>query len=136
MHLIKLFPLLLLSLLFNTAVASDADVRIVLHVNDGFKLGHLRNSVSNIRRELGQEVDIKVVVNGKAVTRMLRSNKESTKIINSVLEQNVEVGLCHNAVNNNEIDRALLISGLEVLETDGNVTLIKYMQQGYLYIKL
>ncbi len=116
--------------------ADNESLRVVLHINDGFKLGHLRNSVKNIKNELGRDADIKVVVNGKAVKRLLRSNIESTKIIQSILEKKVPVGICHNALANNKIKKEMLIDGVEVLPTDGNVTVIKYQQQGYIYVKL
>lgn len=125
-------------LLFNalSLQASIEPLKIVLHINDAHKIGHLGNSVKNIRKELGDDVFIKVVINGKAVTRLLKSNETSAKIIQSVLKQNVPVGLCHNAVTNNRVDKRLLIEGMDILETDGNVTVINYQQQGYIYIKM
>ncbi len=133
------FRKLLLLVLFMFSVSANADsepLKIVLHANDGFKLAHLENSVKNIRTELGKDVDIRIVINGKAVTRLLKSNVESKKIIDSILEEKVPIGLCHNAVSNNRVDKSMLIDGLEVLKTDGNVTVIKYIQQGYIYIKM
>lgn len=126
------FVLLLMS---SVAMAADA-TKIVLHINDGFKFGHLENSVKNIREELGKDIVLKVVVNGKAVTRLLKNNKESRKVVESVLSHNVDIGLCHNAVSNNRVNKDMLIDGLEILPTDGNVTVIKYQQQGYIYLKL
>jgi len=116
--------------------AASESLKVVLHVNDGHKLGHLANSVKNIRKEMGDDVVVEVVVNGKAVTRLLKSNKVNTKIMQSVLKQNVPIGLCHNAVTNNRVDKSLLIEGLDVLETDGNVTVLNYQRQGYIYIKM
>lgn len=133
-HRIVLF----LVLLFNISLLqAESDVlKVVLHVNDAHKLGHLGNSVKNIRKELGDDVLIKVVVNGKAVTRLLKSNKVYAEIIQSVLKQNVPIGLCHNALTNNRVDKNLLIEGLNVLETDGNIAVINYQKQGYIYIKM
>lgn len=116
--------------------AANAPLKVVLHINDEYKIAHLGNSVTNIRKELGEDVDIKVVVNGKAVTRLLKSNKMSAEIIQSVLKQNVSIGLCHNAVASNKVDKNLLIEGMDVLETDGNVTVINYQRNGYIYIKM
>lgn len=136
MPLYKYCVFIFLCLISVTGISAEQQTKVVLHINDGFKLGHLQKSVNNIREELGKDVDIKVVINGKAVTRMLRSNIESVKIVQSVLGQNVPIGLCHNAVQNNKVDKSVLIEGLDVLEFDGNVTIIRYQQQGYLYIKL
>lgn len=136
MNLLRMFLLLILLSPFSVVVADTTPIKIVLHVNDSFKIGHLRNSVDNIRKEMGANVIIKVVVNGKAVTRFLKSNVESTKVVQSILKQNVSIGLCHNAVSNNRVKKSMLIEGLEVLENDGNVTMIGYQRDGYLYIKL
>ncbi len=136
MSVLRSCLILLFCLLSAVTNAQEKQTKVVLHVNDGFKLGHLQNSVNNIRNEMGKDVDIKVVINGKAVTRLLKSNLESAKIVQSVLEQNVPIGLCHNAVNSNKVDRSVLIEGLEVLDADGNVTIIRHLQKGYLYIKL
>jgi len=57
-------------------------------------------------------------------------------VVQSVLKKNVPIGLCHNALNNNRVDQSLLIEGLNVLETDGNVTILNYQRQGYIYIKM
>ena len=105
-------------------------------MNDGFKLGHMEKSVKNIRKEMGNDVEIQVVINGNAVTRLLRSNKSSTRIVQEVLKLNAPIGLCHNAVNNNQVKKEMLIEGLEVLKTDGNVAVLNYQKQGYYYIKL
>lgn len=128
--------LLILLLPFTVVLADKTPIKVVLHVNDSFKIGHLKNSVNNIRKEMGADTTIKVVVNGKAVTRFLRSNVESTKVVQSILKQDVPIGLCHNAVSNNRVKKNMLIEGLEVLESDGNVTIIGYQRDGYIYIKL
>ena len=135
MKIYKLIFLVVLSLVVSMSYAASEPLKVVLHVNDGYKLSDMANSVKNIRKEMAGVV-IEVVVNGKAVTRLLKSNKENTKIIQSVLKQNVSVSLCHNAVINHRIDRSLLIEGLNVLETDGNVAVLNYQSQGYVYIKM
>lgn len=136
MSLLRKSLLLILLLPLTVALADKTPTKIVLHVNDSFKLGHLRNSVKNIRQEMGDDTEIKVVVNGKAVTRFLKSNVESTKVVESILKQDVSIGICHNAVINNRVKKSMLIEGLEVLESGGNVTIINYQRDGYLYIKL
>lgn len=132
----KFILLILFLSLFSPAIYADNQVHVVIHVNDGFKLGDLENSVQNIRKEMGDSIDIRVVINGKAVKRLLRSNVDSTRIVNNVLKENVPIGLCHNALASNKVDKSMLIKGVEVLPTDGNVTIINYQKQGFLYIKL
>ena len=129
---------LFIVLLFSVSLlhAASDKIKVVLHVNDAHKIGHLGKSVHNIRKEMGEDVGIKVVINGKAVTRLLKSNKTNAEVVQSVLKKNVPIGLCHNALNNNRVDQSLLIEGLNVLETDGNVTVLNYQRQGYIYIKM
>ena len=126
---------LLFILLLVTGVANAQD-KVVLHINDAHKFSHLKNTVKNFRKESGPALDIKVVVNGKAVTRLLKSNIEHEKIVRDILDQDVTIGLCHNAVSNNKVKKNMLIKGLEILESDGNVTIMEYQKEGYIYIKL
>ncbi len=126
-----------LFLLFQSYIIhAEEPIKIVLHINDTFKLTHLNNSVKNLRKELGENAKIKVVINGKAVQSMLKNNKPSTKIINSILQNNVDIGLCHNAVRNHHVNKNMLIKGLKVLPKDGNVSIINLQKQGYIYIKM
>ncbi len=129
---------LFLVLLLNAAFiqAAGEPLKVILHINDGYKMTHLYNSVQNIRKELGKDIDIKVVVNGKAVTRLLKSNTKNAEIVQSILNKNVSIELCHSAMLNNRVDKNLLIEGLVVLETDGNVAVLNYQRQGYIYIKM
>ncbi|VAW67035.1 hypothetical protein MNBD_GAMMA09-2696 [hydrothermal vent metagenome] len=134
--MLKTILLFLLFFFQSYSISADEATKIVLHLNDMFKLSHLNNSVRNIRSELGENVKIKIVVNGKAVQLMLADNKASTEIINNILQYNVDVGLCHNAIRNNNINEKQIIKGLDVLPKDGNVTIINLQKKGYIYIKI
>ncbi len=136
--MIKILKHTLLVILFfySCIIFADEETKVVLHLNDSFKLNHLKNSVKNIRAELGDDVKIKIIVNGKVVQGLLKNNEPNTKIVNFILKKNVDIGLCHNALRNNSVSGDMLIEGLEILPTDGNVTLINLQKQGYIYIKL
>lgn len=118
------------------AVYAEEPTKILLHINDTFKLGHLNKSVKNLRNELGQEVEIRIVVNGKAVQVLLKDNLPSADIINNILHNKADIGLCHNALRNNNVTKDMLIEGLRVLPEDGNVTIIGLQKTGYIYIKM
>jgi len=105
-------------------------------MNDTFKLEHLKKSVINIRNELGNRAIIKIVINGKAVQLMLKDNKVSSDIVTILLKNKADIGLCHNAIKNNNIKKSLLIAGVRVLPEDGNVTIINLQKEGYVYIKI
>ncbi len=134
--MLKVISLFLFFIFQSCSVYAKDTTKIVLHLNDTFKLSHLNNSVENIRSELGENVDIKIVVNGKAVQLMLINNETSTKIITNILKNNADIGLCHNAIRNNNINKKSLIKGLTVLPKDGNVTIINLQKDGYIYIKM
>lgn len=134
--MIKYIPLILLFFIQSSVLYADAKIKVVLHLNDTFKLEHLNKSVNNIRNELGDDVKINIVINGKAVLLMVKDNKTSTKIIQNLLQKRVEIGLCHNAIRNNKIKKNFLIDGIKILPNDGNVTIIKLQKKGYLYIKM
>lgn len=129
--------IVILALFFQVStVFANPHPKVILHTNDTFKLGHLKNSVNNIRREMGNGVEIKVVINGKAVQSMLKNNESSTELVNDILQQNVKIGLCHNALTNNQVTKDMLIKGLDVLPQDGNVAIIDLQKKGYFYIKI
>ena len=44
--------------------------------------------------------------------------------------------VCNNALRNKRVARDFLIDGVEVLEKDGNITLLELQKKGYQYIKI
>ena len=48
----------------------------------------------------------------------------------------IKVVIDGNAVQNNNVTNDMLIVGLNVLKYDGNVTIIKLINDGYIYIKM
>ncbi|MFV1984075.1 MAG: hypothetical protein ACC657_11095 [Thiohalomonadales bacterium] len=134
--MLKYISLFLLLFFQSYIIYADENIKIVLHLNDTFKLNHLKNSVKNIRTELGKNVKIKIVINGKAVQLMLRDNNTSVGIVKNILQNNVDIGLCHNALRNNNVNKKMLINGVNVLSQDGNVTIYKLQKMGYIYIKM
>lgn len=132
----KHMPLALLLFLQSFIVYADEQAKVVLHMNDTYKLAHLKNTVKNLRNEMGGDVEIKVIINGKAIQLMLKNDKGSTEVVNQILNNNVEIGLCHNAVRNNKVNKNMLIEGLKILPQDGNVTIINLQKKGYIYIKM
>ena len=134
--MLKYISLILFLFFQSYVICAEEQTKIVLHINDTFKLTHLKYSVKNIRSELGKDVEIKIVINGKAVQLMLKNNGPSTEIVNNILQNNVDIGLCHNAVRNNRVNKEMLIEGLNILPKDGNVTIIDLQKKGYVYIKI
>jgi len=129
------YLLTLLTLLpFQTAQAEN--INVLLHLNDKAKIPHLEKNIINLRKGLGEDVNIQVVINGRAVTAMLSGNKLIEEKVKSMREQNVSIGLCHHAMRNSNVNEDRLVDGVSILEEGGTVTIVKLQKKGYLYIKI
>jgi intracellular sulfur oxidation DsrE/DsrF family protein len=130
-----IYLLTLLALLpFETALADN--INVLLHLNDKAKIPHLEKNIINLRKGLGEDVNIQVVINGRAVTAMLSGNTLTEEKVKSMREQNASIGICHYAMSNNNVNEDRLIEGVSILKEGGIVTIVKLQQQGYIYIKL
>ena len=130
-----IYLLTLLALLpFETALADN--INVLLHLNDKAKIPHLEKNIINLRKGLGEDVNIQVVINGRAVTAMLSGNTLTEEKVKSMREQNASIGICHYAMSNNNVNEDRLIEGVSILKEGGIVTIVKLQQEGYIYIKL
>ena len=132
----KIIYLLTLLTLLPFEAAQAEDTSVLLHLNDKAKIPHLEKNIINLRKGLGEDVNIQVVINGRAVTAMLSGNKLIEEKIKSMREQNAKIGLCHYAMRNNNVNEDLLVEGVSILKEGGIVTIVKLQQEGYIYIKL
>lgn len=119
---------------FETALADN--INVLLHLNDKAKIPHLEKNIINLRKGLGDDVNIQVVINGRAVTAMLSGNKLIEEKVKSMREQNASIGICHYAMSNNNVNEDRLVEGVSILKEGGIVTIVKLQQEGYIYIKL
>ena len=119
---------------FETALADN--INVLLHLNDKAKIPHLEKNIINLRKGLGEDVNIQVVINGRAVTAMLSGNKLIEEKVKSMREQNAKIGICHYAMSNNNVNEDRLVEGVSILKEGGIVTIVKLQQEGYIYIKL
>ena len=119
---------------FQTALADN--INVLLHLNDKAKIPHLEKNIINLRKGLGEDVNIQVVINGRAVTAMLSGNKLIEEKVKSMREQNAKIGICHYAMSNNNVNEDRLVEGVSILKEGGIVTIVKLQQEGYIYIKL
>ena len=125
----------LLSLVsFHSAHAEN--INVLLHLNDKAKIPHLTNNIINLRKGLGEDVNIQVVINGRAVTSMIRGNKLIEEKIKSMHDNNATIGICHYPMRNNNINESRLIDGVTVLKEGGIVRIVDLQKDGYHYIKL
>ena len=132
----KIIYLVTLLTLLPVHNALAENVNVLLHLNDKAKIPHLEKNIINLRKGLGKDANIRVVINGRAVTAMLSGNKLIEEKVKSMREQNASIGLCHHAMRNNNVNADRLVDGVTILEEGGVVTIVKLQQKGYLYIKI
>lgn len=130
MFMLSGFLLLLIS---STVIA--AENKLVIHINDPARLAELVNVVTNTSEAFNKKIDIVVVVNGPAITRLasFSNNQES---IQTILDTGAELGACSNAMLNKKINPDQLIKGVTVLKEGGVKKIMQLQQAGYSYIKM
>ena len=133
----KTFLYLFVLLIFSPWQSALAEsTNVIMHLNDTSKLPHLEKNIGNIRKGMGEDVDIQVVINGRAVSAMLSGNTLIEDKVKSMLSNNAKIGLCHTAMRNNNVHEDLIIKGVTILPEGGMVTIIKLQKAGYAYIKI
>ena len=132
-HLIKLLCFFTI-LLFSTVTAAKQPAKVVVHINNPLKMTMLVNNVKNLRKVLGQDAKIIVVVNGPAVARFTKLSQSRAQL-DKLLEQNTEVAVCSFALKNKKIAKSSLYEGMTYLENGGVAMLVQLQQEGYAYIK-
>lgn len=130
----KMFFSVLLLLLFSQATLAEK-VKILLHTSDKRNMAMVEQAVENIIDEYGDNREVILVVNGAAVENFTRALGKP-EFVHNLLEQEVEVGVCHMALSRRGIDDGQVLDQVKVLESTGVVTIIRLQQQGYIYIKI
>ena len=96
----------------------------LLHVNDKARISHLGKDIINLRKSLGADTNIQVVINGRAVTAMLNGNKLIEEKVQSMRKQNANTGISHYAMRNNNVIEDRLVEGASILQEGGVVTIL------------
>ncbi len=116
-------------------VALAADNKVVFHMNDPARLTELVNVVSNTATAFQHNVDIVVVINGPAITR-LTNISHTEESIRTILNTGAEINACSNAMLNKKIDNSQIINGVTVLKEAGVLRIMQLQKAGYSYIKI
>jgi uncharacterized protein len=127
--------ILLAVLLLPGMLLADEPVRVVFHINEAEKLPLLVNNTINLKKDLGKNVIIEVVVNGPAITR-LASFSNTGESLQRMLDEGVEIGGCSNAIRGSQLDPSRLYPGVRIIEEGGVARLVQRQQQGYIYLKM
>lgn len=112
------------------------DFNAVLHIDLGdesrFRLV-ARNCANYLEALPDEEFELVVVANGGAVT-LFSGHEELRKLAEPLMEKGVRFKICHNALDEHNIDPVSLWPGCLVVPA-GLVELVKLQRSGYAYIK-
>ncbi|UIJ33747.1 DsrE family protein [Allobranchiibius sp. GilTou73] len=95
-------------------IPDDQDPSVVMHLPDQTTLAAGLLSATNMRRELGQETVIEIVVQGAAV-RHLCNDSDLSSTIKKTLLHGCTVAACGNSLRAQNLDPQLLIDGINVV---------------------
>lgn len=108
-------------------------LKLVLHVSEAGQLAHALANAENFRAAV-PDGEVRLVLNGGAVTAVQGHNKVTEKLMQAVTA-GLKVQLCHNALKAQEIDEVTLPARLEVVPA-GIVALAQAQQEGFAYVKV
>ncbi|WP_028584843.1 DsrE family protein [Desulfogranum mediterraneum] len=107
-----------------------------LDINDeqSFNIG--LTNISNLLRAIpGKPYDLMILCNGPAVHLVMEENCLSqAELIKELLQAEVKIQVCGNALERYKITKESLVSGCEIVPL-GIATLIQVQNQGYAYVK-
>ena len=132
--MLKRYILILFLFMPGLLLASEP-ARVVFHINEAEKLTMLVNNTINVRKDLGEDAIIEVVVNGPAITRMA-SFSNTGDSLQKMLDAGIEIGACSNAIRASQLDPDTLYPGVHIIQEGGITRLIRRQQKGYVYIKM
>lgn len=102
-------------------------LKVLLHVSNEEQISRMQGNIVNLLKE-DPTIDIKIVINGNAVTNFTKDN-------NITLNNSATHYLCNNSLNANNININNLTKNANV--TPSGVYKIALLQEeGYLYIKV
>ncbi len=118
-----------------TAPTAAPALKAVLHVSEADRLAHALANAENLRAAR-PDAEIRLVLNGGAVTAVQGQNKVTEKL-GQALAAGLKVQLCRNALKAQgmELDGNTLPDGMEVVPA-GVLALAEAQQDGFAYIKV
>ena len=119
MRSIRLFTVVLLSLLASAAVAASGQIKVVYHLNDS---ANASAALSNIRNHLAAAPKAKIVVvtHGPGIDFLIDGAKNPTGNpydvpVQELTERGVEFRVCKNTLEGRKIDKSKLVSEARIV---------------------
>jgi hypothetical protein len=139
MRSIRLFTVVLLSLLASAAVAASGQIKVVYHLNDS---ANASAALSNIRNHLAAAPKAKIVVvtHGPGIDFLIDGAKNPTGNpydvpVQELTERGVEFRVCKNTLEGRKIDKSKLVSEARIVPSGVAEIARLQAEEGYVYLK-
>ena len=111
--------------------------RVIFHISEEHidKVTFALNNILNLLNDLGGEnVDVELLVNGPAVKVFTSKTGEISGLINEVLEHDIDLALCNNALRIFDLNPDDMLSEARVVPS-GVGELVRKQNEGWAYIR-
>jgi len=111
--------------------------QVIFHLDEEpqEKVTFVLNNILNLLDDLGsQNVDVELLVNGPAVKAFTAEENPISELISKVLDQNVAIALCNNALNLFELKPEGMLADVIVVPS-GVGELVRKQAEGWAYIR-
>jgi len=98
-------------------------------------LDHILSTANNVIKYYGPDnVNMEIVAYSRGIKLLLKSNKETAKRVDALMQYNVVFIACGNTMRTKNIKKEDLVEGSEIV-TAGVVELLEKVKSGWTYIK-
>ncbi|MDF2700499.1 MAG: hypothetical protein K0Q49_2057 [Haloplasmataceae bacterium] len=111
-----------------------SNYKVVFHINEQNKWDHLIANVNNLIKSLGQDTQIEVVANGRAVVDYC-NNEKLIENMNELKSLGVTFTACRNSLISNKINECTL-PNVVIVVLSGVTEIIMRQSEGFLYLKV
>lgn len=111
--------------------------QVVFHLDEDSeeKTNEVFNNIRNLLVDLGeQNVEVELLVNGRGVLTMRKTNESNAIRVRHLFAQDVKVAVCANSLKHLKVNQAELISEAEIVPA-GVSELVKKQKEGWAYIR-
>lgn len=111
--------------------------KVIFHISEEQieKVTFALNNILNLLNDLGGEnVDVELLVNGPAVKAFTSEEGEISELLRQVLEQDVDLALCNNALKLFDLSPNDMLSEAKVVPS-GVGELVRKQNEGWAYIR-
>jgi intracellular sulfur oxidation DsrE/DsrF family protein len=110
--------------------------QVLFHLDEGssFRGKLTMSNIKNLRDDLGDEVEIKLVVNSAGVKLFLHESSPIKDEALALMQQGVTMAICQNSMKYYDLDKAAFLQGV-VFVASGVVELARKQAEGWSYIR-